>query len=87
MEPDSGWSDPLKSYFSSFAGFMGGGLINFEFLSETPIRIALDLNEWVRFELPGKYRVQRFSYSRGRGASLVKRGPFLSGITSREGRQ
>jgi hypothetical protein len=54
IEPKDGWSDPLKLYFSG-GFFLGGGLTGFEILSETPRVISLDLNEWVRFDKPGKY--------------------------------
>src|SRR2546429_9602679 len=33
VEPESGWSDPLKAYFAS-GTFLGGGLTNFKFLSQ-----------------------------------------------------
>ena len=57
VEPGSGWRDPLQDYFSSFFG-IGGGLTTFRFLSEQPIVLSLQLNEWVRFDAPGKYRLQ-----------------------------
>src|SRR5215213_7854942 len=54
LEPDAGWSDPLKDYFSGGA-FMMGGLTSFDLLSAEPKVIPLDLNEWVRFDRPGEY--------------------------------
>ena len=57
VTPDTGWTDPLRSYFNSFAGFLGGGLSNSEFLSEKPAKISLQLNEWIQFTAPGKYSV------------------------------
>src|SRR5690349_8404168 len=48
LEPDAGWSDPLKDYFLGGAPMMGG-LTTFDLLSEKPKVIPLDLNEWVRF--------------------------------------
>ena len=45
VNPDGGWSDPLRSYFNSSMGWMGGGLTGFDFLSETPAKISLELNE------------------------------------------
>ena len=57
VNPDGGWSDPLRSYFNSSMGWMGGGLTGFDFLSETPAKISLELNEWVQFDRPGKFRV------------------------------
>jgi hypothetical protein len=64
VEPESGWSDPLQAYFASGA-FMMGGLTNFRFLSEEPTVISLDLNEWVRFDRPGKYRLRILSHRVG----------------------
>lgn len=57
VTPDADWTDPLRSYFNSFAGFLGGGLSNAAFLSETPTKITLQLNEWIQFTAPGKYAV------------------------------
>jgi len=57
VTPDAGWTDSLRSYFNSFAGTLGGGLSNSAFLSETPTKINLQLNEWIQFTAPGKYAV------------------------------
>jgi hypothetical protein len=58
VEPNDGTSDPLLVYFkSAYAPFMIGGLTNFKFLSDSPYLVHLDLNEWVRFDAPGHYRV------------------------------
>jgi hypothetical protein len=54
LEPEAGWSDPLKAYFLGGA-FMMGGLTGFDFLSGKPKVISLELNEWVRFDRPGEY--------------------------------
>ena len=56
VEPRTGWSDPLDLYFRTFAS-VGGGLTNFQALSQQPMLLPLDLNEWVRFDQPGEYRV------------------------------
>lgn len=55
--PAEGTSDPLFVYFNSNSFFLGGGLTNFKILSDTPYVIHLNLNEWVRFDKPGNYRV------------------------------
>src|ERR1700694_1205606 len=55
VSPDRGWVDPLKTYFSR--GHGGGGLSNSSSLSANPILVTFDLNEWVRFDQPGVYRV------------------------------
>jgi hypothetical protein len=57
VEPKSGWDDPLELYFRSYACFMAGGLRGFQTLSNKPTVVHLELNEWVRFHEPGRYRV------------------------------
>jgi hypothetical protein len=57
IDPKEGTSDPLQSYFNSAWGFLGGGLFSVKFLSPSPTTIQLDLNEWVRFDQPGTYRL------------------------------
>jgi hypothetical protein len=57
VEPATGWDDPLKLYFQSFSVFMRGGPSSFSVLSAKPIVIPRDLNERVRFNHPGRYRV------------------------------
>src|SRR5690348_8920326 len=57
VSPATGWSDPLAVYFHAFAGFIGGGLRGTKDLSAQPEVIELQLNEWVRFDQPGRYRV------------------------------
>src|SRR4051794_4561556 len=56
-QPEAGWSDPLETYFA-YGGFIGGGATTFKFLSQEPTIISLDLNEWVRFDQPGKYSLR-----------------------------
>jgi hypothetical protein len=57
VSPSRGWSDPLATYFASSGGFMGGGLSSTASLSTKPIDIPLNLNERVRFDQPGVYKV------------------------------
>jgi hypothetical protein len=57
VTPDTGWDDPLRSYFNSLAGFFGGGLTGFDFLCAEPKKISLELNEWVQFHSPGQYKI------------------------------
>lgn len=57
VSPATGWSDPLAVYFHAFAGFIVGGLRGTKDLSAQPDVIELQLNEWVRFDQPGRYRV------------------------------
>lgn len=71
VDPAMGWDDPLKLYFQSW-GIIDGGLFSSGKLTSTPTVIYRDLNEWVRFNGPGQYRlrvtssrVQRSDYSMG----------------------
>lgn len=76
LYPKEGTSDPLQLYFSSIGGYLGGGLTSFKFLSTSPTVIPLDLNEWVRFDRPGTYRLAvvscRVSDTRAGGSRCVK---------------
>jgi hypothetical protein len=56
VRPESGWVDPLKVWFAS--GGVMGGLRGMGVLSGEPVFVALDMNEWVRFDRPGKYMVR-----------------------------
>ena len=56
VDPKAGWADPLALYFSTSGG-IGGGLTSFRLLSSTATVMSIDLNEWVRFDQPGTYRV------------------------------
>lgn len=57
VDPHAGWSDPLDLYFRSGPVAIGGGMGSSGPLSQQPVAIPLDLNEWVRFDQPGEYRV------------------------------
>ena len=57
VDPTSGASDPLSDYFNFFLGGMGGGLRTNPTLEPKPYVITVDLNEWFRFDQPGKYRL------------------------------
>ena len=57
VEPAEGATDPLLVYFKSSSWLLSGGLTNFKFLSDTPYVVHLNLNEWVRFDKPGHYRL------------------------------
>jgi hypothetical protein len=49
--------DPLASYFVGREGGFGGLSRQNELVSTVPTLVALQLNEWVRFDTPGRYRV------------------------------
>src|SRR5271157_932268 len=57
VKPEAGWDDPLYRYFHAYQGFFGGGLRGFKVLSAEPTEVVLELNEWVRFETAGQYRI------------------------------
>lgn len=81
IEPEAGWSDPLRPYFVG-GGFSIGGLERIQLLSQEPTVIQLDLNEWVRFELPGKYSLRIVSHrvveKEGDKSLAVPDGNFIS---------
>lgn len=58
LDPEDGTADPLEDYFDSgLFGFMGGGLRAYPELEAKPYVVKADLNEWVRFGRPGRYRL------------------------------
>jgi hypothetical protein len=59
VEPANGIADPTAEYFRSARfGFLGGGLSPGPItLSEKPYIVERDLNELVRFDQPGHYRL------------------------------
>lgn len=57
VEPAEGSTDPLLVYFKSNLAFLSGALTNFKLLSDSPFVMHLNLNEWVRFDKPGNYRI------------------------------
>src|SRR5690348_9943527 len=40
IEPSNGWDDPLKPYFKSFLGFIGGGLSSTSKLTTAPVIVS-----------------------------------------------
>jgi hypothetical protein len=72
VEPGAGWSDPLRAYFA-YGGYIGGGGTTFRFLSSEPTVLPLVLNEWVRFDRPGKYSVSVVSH---RITDVAKDAPY-----------
>lgn len=55
--------DPLDDYFhSNLFGFMGGGLYGAVELSNKPHVLTTELNEWMRFDKPGRYRLYVVSH-------------------------
>jgi len=56
LDPSSGATDPLEG-IPRFDGVMAGVVPRPYVLSADPVTIVHDLNEWVRFEQPGSYRL------------------------------
>ena len=65
--------DPLHDYFMGGFGFIGGGIRGISTLDRTPQVVNYELNEWLRFERPGKYRVYVLS------ERITKGKPYHSG--------
>jgi len=82
VDPNAGWDDPLKLYYHSYQAFMAGGLRGFEVLTKKPITIDLDLNEWVQFKTPGKYRIKIVSRRVSATRSSLRTGDL--NVTSNE---
>jgi len=58
IEPESGFVDPMYDHFHSGGVFIGGGLRGVPpELEEKPRLITYEINEWFRFDKPGKYRL------------------------------
>ena len=51
----SGWADPLAEHYRN--GMVMGGLAGSMDVSVTPFVLTVNLNEWVRFDVPGDYAV------------------------------
>jgi hypothetical protein len=50
-------SDPMLDYFGSIGGYIGGGIRSTGVLGDQPFTVMLELNEWFRFDRPGRYIV------------------------------
>jgi hypothetical protein len=57
VDPKGGVVDPLRDYFQGLFPMIGGGLRQMPLLEQKPFSVTLDLNEWLRFDRPGKYRM------------------------------
>jgi hypothetical protein len=74
LDQKDGVVDPLHDYYSGgLFSFMGGGLYGILALEKKAHLINYDLNEWCRFDKPGKYRLYVVS---GR---ITKGKPYHSG--------
>lgn len=57
LSPEEGFSDPLYEYFHDGGLMMMGGLSSNRALSASPFTIPYRLNEWLRFDKPGTYKL------------------------------
>jgi len=48
-------SDPLLDFFGSIGGYAGGGIRGIGVLGDKPYTVRLELNDWFRFDKPGRY--------------------------------
>jgi hypothetical protein len=62
VQPATGWSDPLATYFAHDFPIRGDGHPSPLFGRKKPLQVSLDLNEWVRFDQPGDYTVKVASH-------------------------
>ena len=79
LAPAAGVVDPLWEYFTEYMARWGGGERQAPLLTEAPVTLTLDLNEWARFDRPGTYRLYVTSH---RVAGLGSSPPvgFLAGV-------
>ncbi|HEX8070539.1 MAG TPA: hypothetical protein VF546_11340 [Pyrinomonadaceae bacterium] len=57
LTPQAGVVDPLEDYYESLEAYMGGGLSSTPTLEAKPYVVPADLNEWFRFDRPGRFRL------------------------------
>jgi hypothetical protein len=62
VTPSTGWSDPLATYFAQDFSRTAHGWSWPPLLKSKPVELSLDLNQWVRFDQPGDYRVKIISH-------------------------
>ncbi len=76
VDPQIGVSDPLNDYFQFTRFSFGGGLSSNFMLGKTPYIYPADLNEWQRFDRPGRYRLYVTTGRVGRGRPYTQSKPF-----------
>jgi hypothetical protein len=62
VSPSTGWSDPLVTYFAQDFPRTGHGWSPPPLLKSKPVELSIDLNQWVRFDQAGVYRVKVISH-------------------------
>ena len=81
VDDSTGAVDPLATYYAHELGiaYSGGGP-HFQDLGAQPVLVAYTLNEWLRFDVPGHYRVYLTS------GKIIDPGGHKQGFTSFQGR-
>ncbi len=77
--------DPLSDYFNSLFISMAGGLTGFHELDDKSFALTTEINEWLRFDEPGHYRLYVESKRVGRKRSpeyLPQGNPPLSVVSN-----
>jgi hypothetical protein len=64
--------DPLLDYFHGSLGHSMGGLRGTEALTTKPELVPYDLNEWLHFYKPGKYRLYVVSHRLTKGKPITR---------------
>jgi len=55
VTPNKGWADPLATYYGNACA--GSFISSLSLLTSKPTIVQLDLNEWIRFDQPGVYKL------------------------------
>ena len=76
VTPNEGWADHLATYYGGGCG--GSFLSSLGLLSAKPTIVQHDLNEWVRFDQPGVYRLTVISHRVDEPSSPSKAGNRFS---------
>jgi hypothetical protein len=62
VSPSIGWSDPLATYLAQGFPRTGHGWPWPPLLKSNPVELTIDLNQYIRFDQPGIYRVKVISH-------------------------
>ena len=57
FEPEAGAVDPLRDFYAPDGQYGCGGVRHVSVLDPNPDVVEMELNEWLRFDRPGKYRL------------------------------
>ena len=81
IEPAAGVADPLMDYGTLGDFAFGGGLGTIGALGDKPFIVKLELNDWFRFDEPGRYRLSVRS-SRVRDETAASGTPVVAPVDS-----